>query len=210
MTDRVLTRWLKGALGIAALGLMGAVVLRGHGGDPAKIHSCVKADGTIRIIAAGGVCKNSESALDWNIAGAPGVPGPAGPSDAYRAYGAPGNLPDNSINTGPIDFATVTVPAGDYVVLATAQAQDASTGFQNTSLQCLIKANGVDQGYMYSTFAGESALLRMTVPLSVTATGASTEVTLSCGTAKGASTTGAANSAEGGIHAIRVGELHNQ
>jgi hypothetical protein len=95
------------------------------------------------------------------------------------------------------------------MVLATAQAQDESEGFVNTSLQCVIKVNGTGAGYMYNTFPGEGAILRMTVQVPVTLLAAG-DLSLFCGTTKGASATGVAGSVEGRISAIKVGALHLQ
>ena len=43
--------------------------LNAHGGDTSLIHACVKKTGALRIIAADGTCKKTETALDWNVAG---------------------------------------------------------------------------------------------------------------------------------------------
>ena len=73
-----------GGLFVASLGLVSA-----HGGDTAKIHSCVNnSSGTIKIVGANDNCNNNESALDWNITG---VAGPAGAEGPQGPAGAPGS-----------------------------------------------------------------------------------------------------------------------
>ena len=75
----------------------------GHGGDTARIHGCVNGkNGTLRIVAANGVCASNEAALDWNITGPTGpigpqgltgptgADGPAGPQGAAGPQGEPG------------------------------------------------------------------------------------------------------------------------
>ena len=48
-----------------------------HGGDVAKIHSCVNTQGSLRVVGANESCRIGETPLDWNIQG---PQGPAGPT----------------------------------------------------------------------------------------------------------------------------------
>jgi hypothetical protein len=118
-------------------------------------------------------------------------------------------LPDDSINKGTgAELGRVTVPPGSYVVLGTVFAQDSSQGFANTSLQCLIREGTVDRGAMYQSFAYTNALMRMSHSIALTVS-AVTDLSLYCGTSKGASTTGEAVTVDGEIHAIKVANLHH-
>lgn len=72
-----------GAFGLAEF-------LTAHGGDTGAVHACVAKDGTLRIIAPGGVCKSQETALDWNIVGPTGPQGPVGSSGPIGPQGATG------------------------------------------------------------------------------------------------------------------------
>lgn len=74
----------------AVVSLSAAIYLSAHGGDTALVHACVARDGTIRIVAATGVCKSNETALDWAIQGPMGPIGPAGPTGAQGPQGVPG------------------------------------------------------------------------------------------------------------------------
>jgi hypothetical protein len=58
----------------------GAVLVIGHGGDTTRIHGCVdNKTGGLRVVAANGICRANETALDWNITGPVGPQGPIGP-----------------------------------------------------------------------------------------------------------------------------------
>ena len=82
------------------------------------IHGCyAKHNGALRVIdtSTGAACKGNEVALPWSQSGPPGPPGPSGATVAYygRQFG-PG------IQLGPdlVTVASVTVPAGNYSVVA--------------------------------------------------------------------------------------------
>jgi hypothetical protein len=89
---------LAGAFGLGAL-------ISAHDGDTTKIHSCVDARGSIRIIAANGVCKNTETPLDWNVIGPVGPQGPQGPMGPIGLTGAQGPA-------GPIGLTGPQGPQG--------------------------------------------------------------------------------------------------
>ena len=74
--------------------------LNAHGGDTSLIHACVKKTGALRIIAADGTCKKTETALDWNVAG----PAP------LAVYDANGNIvgPLLSAASGEVSFTAGT------------------------------------------------------------------------------------------------------
>src|SRR5262249_40585213 len=123
----------KGGLSIGLLVLIRNDIVVAHGGDPTKIHSCIKnSTGQIRIIAPNGVCDTNETPLDWNVtgpqgpAGPTGPTGPAGPSDAFSKSGGVFVLPANSgfASATRVPLATIVVPDGNYIVNATVGAQD--------------------------------------------------------------------------------------
>src|SRR5262245_15032567 len=78
--SRLLSVLFRGGLSIALLVLVRNDIVVAHGGDPTKIHSCIKnSTGQVRIIAPNSVCDPNETSLDWN---ATGPQGPAGPTGA--------------------------------------------------------------------------------------------------------------------------------
>jgi hypothetical protein len=86
------SQWLKigiatAAITVASLGVV--TIVNAHGGDPNKIHSCVKNnnEGNVRIVDPNETCKSNERPVDWNSQGAPG---PAGPQGAPGPQGEPG------------------------------------------------------------------------------------------------------------------------
>src|SRR5262245_7035282 len=226
MKNRVRSVLFRGGLSIGLLVLISHDVVVAHGGDPTKIHSCVKnSNGQIRIIATNGVCDSSETAQDRNYigphgsAGRTGQTGPAGPtgptgpsvpSDAFSKSGAVFVLPANSgFNSATrVPLATIVVPDGNYIVNATVGAQDATppTMAFNSSMQCEVRQNDIPiDTSMLSSFSFPSALMRMTYPLSARIINGPATLTLACGTAGSGGTATAA--ASGRIQAIKVGTL---
>lgn len=92
--------WLTRKAEIVGLALLGAALaflggavgtmVSAHGADITKIHACVKNNGEIRIVGANESCKDSQSALDWNIQGPQGPAGPQGPKGDPGPAGPPG------------------------------------------------------------------------------------------------------------------------
>jgi hypothetical protein len=73
---------------VASAASIGALA---HGGDTAKIHGCVvKYVKFVRIVGANENCFSGETALDWNVQGAPGLPGATGPQGPTGATGPAG------------------------------------------------------------------------------------------------------------------------
>lgn len=73
------------SIAIGSLSTILITTVFAHGGDPAKIHACVRPTllngaPNVRIIGAGANCNNNESPLDWNIQGIQGPPGSGGSS----------------------------------------------------------------------------------------------------------------------------------
>ena len=97
------------------------------------IHACYdNAGGTLRVIDtdAAGVCRPTETALDWNqkgqpgVAGAQGAQGPQGPPGVGTTYGksalGPVELPKPGLRKTVV---TLTVPRGSYVITGKAVGQ---------------------------------------------------------------------------------------
>jgi hypothetical protein len=82
--SRVATNWWKLAficlvcLASSFATLAVVTLVNAHGGDPTKIHSCVKANGDISIVGPLATCGNNQTPLDWNQQGVQGPPGPTG------------------------------------------------------------------------------------------------------------------------------------
>ena len=74
--------WIGGV--VVLLLAVGVTVALANGTD---IHACVKDNGEIRIVDGSDDCKNSETALEWNIVG---PDGPSGSSGADGSDGAQG------------------------------------------------------------------------------------------------------------------------
>jgi hypothetical protein len=95
--------------------LLGATLVTvavAHGGDPAKIHSCVNPNsGGIKIVGANETCKNHETTLDWNIQGVQGPPGPQGAPGQAGPPGPPGQ-PGLAGPPGPPGSPGVAGPPG--------------------------------------------------------------------------------------------------
>ena len=227
--NRVLSVLFKGGLSIGLLVLIRNDIVVAHGGDPTKIHSCVKnSTGQTRIIAPNGVCDTNETPLDWNVTGPQGpagptgstgpigptgptgLTGPAGPSDAFSKSGGVFVLPANSgfASATRVPLATIVVPDGNYIVNATVGAQDTTppTMAFNSSMQCEVRQNDIPiDTSMLSSFSFPSALMRMTYPLSARIINGPATLTLACGTTGSGGT--ATAGASGRIQAIKVGTL---
>lgn len=139
-----------GAVALASIPAAGGVI----NGCYTTANSLLAAKGSLRVIDDGERCRANERALPWNQIGPqgdPGEPGPAGPPGADGAAGEqgprgePGPSVAYSAGRGGYQFvgdadtviASVDVPAGSYVLQASATASNihdlkGSSGF------CLI------------------------------------------------------------------------
>src|SRR5262245_57679263 len=103
--NRVLSVLLSGGLSIGLLVLITNDIVVAHGGDPTKIHSCVKnSTGQTRIIAPNGVCDANETPLDWNFTGPQGPAGPTGSTGPIGPTGPTGTTGTTGTTgpTGPV------------------------------------------------------------------------------------------------------------
>jgi len=85
------------------------------------IYSCVATDGTIRIVAANGLCKKNETSLIWNQQGPKGAPGPQGPQGDPGPQGPPGNAGSGGLAW--LDAANVVI--GPMLTIQGMNAQSA-------------------------------------------------------------------------------------
>lgn len=96
------------------------------------IHGCYqKTNGSLRVIdtEAGGKCSSNENSLSWNQTG---PAGPRGPSDAYLA--SDGGKP---IGLSPTTLVSLTLPAGNYTLIAKTGVYDLSSA---DIVDCLLQA----------------------------------------------------------------------
>jgi hypothetical protein len=117
------TNWWKRAFigllaGAASLALV--TLVNAHGGDPTKIHSCVRTgNGDLRIVAPQDTCGPNTSPLDWNQQGSQGPPGPTGPAGAAGVSGweivrVQSTVPN--VAAGTVIEAQAACPAGKKVL----------------------------------------------------------------------------------------------
>jgi hypothetical protein len=101
----------------------GAVLVSAHGGDQNQIHGCVHPNSAaLRIVEPDDVCKDKETALDWNFAGPQGPQGPQGEPGEPGEPGPPGDVGPQG-ETGPagatnlhVRTTTVFVPHLDFAI----------------------------------------------------------------------------------------------
>ena len=66
--------------------------------SPSVIYACAdRTNGQMRLAASPAECKNNESSLSWNQAGAPGVQGPLGPQGPAGSQGPAGPQGEHGI-----------------------------------------------------------------------------------------------------------------
>lgn len=127
---------LAGAVALGAATLAGA-----HGGDPSKVHACVKSpNGDVRIVAPAATCGGNETPLDWNIQGPAGPAGPQGPKgDPGPAGGFSGRVvvsAETPLDNAQTKGRSVECPLGKQVIgggaVAIAVLDPTDPSFQTT------------------------------------------------------------------------------
>jgi hypothetical protein len=127
---------------LAALAIAGALVVAGvayatipdAGG---VIHGCYKKSspnqGTLRVIDTdkAQACSNSETPINWSQTGPQGPQGPQGPSGSSHAYSDSNEQAQTQLSPNSNTITELTLPAGDYVVMATGSV--VKTGIFNTT-----------------------------------------------------------------------------
>jgi hypothetical protein len=137
--------------------------------------------------------------------GAPGAVGPRGPSDVYTVGPASfATLTTSSDLSGQVAMAQKAVPVGKYLVIATAQLQNASASVARA--KCVLSGpNGASanaQGTIPVGPGQASGVSNLTVQMTVTAAAPST-LTLSCASDSGANTA----SGQGTLSALAVANI---
>src|SRR5690242_6469414 len=90
-----------------------------HGGDPSLMHSCIKSDGTLRIVGPSELCKSSETARDWSIAGPAGPQGPQGQQGPTGPQGpaGPGDPVRRLVDALGVDIGSVVRLNGSGLIV---------------------------------------------------------------------------------------------
>jgi len=132
------------------------------------IHGCYSGSGSLRVVDrdSGAICKGSETALTFNQTGPPGPPGEDGldgedgvdgldgldADDAAfrgddelepRGFSEAVSAPDGAVSSWKPRFAaqrSVELPAGRWVITATAVADNHKTG--GATFDCRLRAGG--------------------------------------------------------------------
>lgn len=127
--SRAPRRWIAAhvtvpILSVAAL-LLGSMVGGGivYAAAPSPpsnvIHACKnKKTGALRVVGATAKCHTGESPLEWNQQGPAGLPGTPAPSNGYHVQGFVWLM-----DTTPKTIASLTLPAGSYLLLGHAELQ---------------------------------------------------------------------------------------
>jgi hypothetical protein len=138
---------LTAAIAVGALAAAGAAyaAIPSSGG---AIHACYKAGpnppGALRVIdlEANASCANSEKPLSWSQQGPQGAkgdqgdPGPAGPQ------GEPGPAGDEVFFVAGGPNATMTLPAGSYVLEADVSGTSTHIGVGGSTVVCTLPRSG--------------------------------------------------------------------
>ena len=182
-----------------------------------RVFSCVtEATGELRIINADDTCAANEDRLVWNQRGLPGPRGKQGPQGAPGPQGLPGDvgnpgpqgpigpsdgfsvaLRDDTFSDVPVVLATLTLPAGTYLVDAAAYLSLDQSGGPFDTVSCGLDAPG-------ETFTTLTAFGQVTFPLA-----ASVEIPEPGGAVTVECVKGQAGSvrATGILNAVKVGAL---
>jgi hypothetical protein len=155
------------AVALLALGTGIAYGAGAVASDP--IHACVNPAGVVKIVDATVTCSRSETALTWNTAGPAGPPGELGPPGpagtdgsnasvaAFEHSGAFGVI--NGVFPAHDTVATLTLPAGAYMLTATIEAlmtDDHAAGGSNVTADglCEFDPNLAGGAHLANTAAG--------------------------------------------------------
>lgn len=179
---------------VAAALVAGGVAYATIPDSSGTIHGCYqKSGGALDVIdATVTTCGKSQTELDWNVqgptgpqgpqgpqgaqgpqgdpgptgpAGPQGPQGPAGPSGTSHAYSTAGGFVQ--YGTSPVTVASLSLPAGTYLVWATGTVVD---GNMATGHDCLLVSGG--------TTLEEEKVSTTTAPYTATAVSFSEPVTL--------------------------------
>ena len=128
------------AVGLWAVSIVYASIPDSNG----VIHACYDGgNGTLRVIdaEAGAACRPQEVALSWNQRGPQGPQGPQGPegprgpSDGYVTTLLPANA---KRLTGHVHVLSLSLPAGDYILSASARLERSQSGSSTVLCDFLV------------------------------------------------------------------------
>lgn len=187
------------------------------GAAPTVVKVCVnKKSGAMRQVRKKSKCRSTERFLKWNTAGRTGATGPtgptgpAGPSGRDGATGTPG--PSHSYQTlqsgttdvpgaTPVTIASVTVPAGTYVL--SGQVASGLPSAASVTVLCGFVAGGTSvEGPPGVTIVPTGDIRQLIAAGSYTAP-TTTTISLACAAIGGSVTT-----QYGGLIATQVGALN--
>jgi hypothetical protein len=164
--------------------IAGSVVLATIPDASGVIHGCYqRPEGSVRIIDDSETsCRPSESPVSWSVQGPRGLtgaPGPTGPSNAFLKDQR-GSFSSQLINSPSfVNIVTLSLPAGSYVVNATAALVGGATF---VTAQCAInRASGAGLSDDLQATLGGSANSFGVIPLTAAFTlTAADNVSLAC------------------------------
>ncbi|MGB7876906.1 MAG: hypothetical protein WBL25_21185 [Anaerolineales bacterium] len=133
-------------IGVALFGTAYLVMAEGNN----VINACVAKDGSVRIVALEGQCKNKETPLSWNRQGEPGAAGVLG----FYTVTSEVDVPGNSLNfatTARCDFGDV-VTGGGYRYLDDEGYQIAFDGSSSIANHPKESQDGLGEGWQVSVW----------------------------------------------------------
>ncbi len=153
-------------IAVALAAGIGYAAVPGVGG---VISACYDRQGNVRVIdaEAGDTCRPRERALNWNEAGQPGPigpvgpAGPVGPSDAFVTT-MPGFGP--LLDGVTFTIATITLPAGKYVIDAPVRLHSQGIYGGEASVWCDLLADDVQIDHFSHQFGLEESYRYKAVP----------------------------------------------
>lgn len=179
---------------------------------PTVVKVCVnKKSGAMRQVKKKSKCRSAERFLKWNTTGPAGPTGPTGPTGPGGATGAPG--PSHSyqaIQTGStnvpgvtaVPIASVTVPAGTYVLSGQLVAGAASAASVTVVCGYLVDSVAVEAAANGYAIVPASDIRQIIASGSYTAS-TTTTISLACSAIGGSVVT-----QFGGMTATQVGALN--
>jgi hypothetical protein len=192
----MLRRLIQTVAAVAAVAAVASVAYAAIPSSTGAITACVDSKGALKVIdaEAGVTCGNGKYPLTWNQQGPAGPQGAPGSTNGYYKTGTTTALQAGAGNT---TLASLTLPAGSYLVYAKATVNSAAS----SGATCYLAASGVVGEDLQNVNVNSSfPYARVWLMRALTLSGAST-VTLSCGSGLGATVSGPA------VSAVKVGTL---
>jgi hypothetical protein len=86
--------------------------MRAQGNDIGRIHACLGPANSVRVVNGPGLCRSSETPIEWNVTGPQGPAGPTGPAGPQGPQG-PQGAPGAAGAQGPQGLQGPAGPAGE-------------------------------------------------------------------------------------------------